>query len=118
MLPMFQGSEKIFRNILVPLAGLKESLLLRDAVLLKKDLIASLPPERQLELRRLITYSFNTETPDDDDDDNAHDDRLEVTAENAKLVLSWASSPWSMKAKTRRISQRQEGVANESTSLV
>ena len=116
MLPMFQGSDKLFRNVLVPLAGLRESLLLRDALLLKKDLIASLPPERQIELRKLITYSFNTETPDDDDDDDAHDTRVEVSAANAKQML-WSKSPWRRKTNNTN-SQSSDGQPNESTSLV
>ena len=102
MLPMFQGSDKLFRNVLVPLAGLRESLLLRDALLLKKDLMASLPPERQIELRKLITYSFNTETPDDDDDDDAHDTRVEVSAANAKKMLLWS------KRRKRKRKRRRE----------
>lgn len=112
---MFQGAEKLFRNVLVPLAGLRESLLLRDALLLKKDLMASLPPDRQAELRKLITYSFNTETPDDDDDDDAHDNRVEVSAANAKQML-WSKSPWRHKTNTN--SQDSGGHPNESTSLV
>ena len=116
MLPMFQGAEKLFRNVLVPLAGLQESLLLRDALLLKKDLMASLPPDRQAELRKLITYSFNTETPDDDDDDDANDTRVEASAANAKQLL-WSKSPWRRKTKTNT-SQDSGGHPNESTSLV
>ena len=112
---MFQGSDKLFRNVLVPLAGLKESLLLRDAVLLKKDLMASLPPERQAELRKLITYSFNVDTPDNDDDADANDSRMEVNAENAKKML-WSTSPWGHK-KTNTNTQ-DGGPPNESTSLV
>ena len=108
----------MFRNVLVPLAGLKESLLLRDAVLLKKDLMASLPPGRQAELRKLITYSFNIETPDDDpDDDHAHDDRLSINMENAKQL--WAStSLWNRKSIKRRSQAEAGGAPTESTSLV
>ena len=110
------GADKVFRSVLVPLAGLKESLLLRDAVMLKKDLMASLPPHRQSELRKLITYSFNIETPDDDAEDDATDDRLEVNAENAKLLLS--SSVWKRKSFKRRSQVESAGAPSESTSLV
>ena len=89
---------------------------MRDAVMLKKDLMASLPPERQAELRKLITYSFNIETPDDDADDNANDDRLEVSTENAKLL--WATSVWNRKGFKKRSQQENDGAPTESTSLV
>ena len=133
MLPMFNGADKVFRNVLVPLAGLKESLLMRDAVLLKKDLMASLPPERQRELRKFITDSFNTETPDieDDDDDEAMDTRISISAENAKSLLVWGGNPWkrrsnaaaaatttSRKNNDTTASGDQQEPPNESTSLV
>ncbi|CAB9506424.1 receptor accessory protein [Seminavis robusta] len=116
MLPMFQGSDKVFRHVLVPLAGLRESLLMRDAVLLKKDLMASIPEDRQAELRRLIAHSFNTDTPDEEDD--AQDDRMEINPENAKLL--WSTSMWNRKSKRKlNASERSDGApANESTSLV
>lgn len=89
---------------------------MRDAVMLKKDLMASLPPGRQSELRKLITYSFNIETPDDDADDETNDDRLEVSAENAKKL--WAStSMWNQKLK-RRSQAGSDAPPTESTSLV
>jgi TB2/DP1, HVA22 family len=115
MLPMFQGADKVFRNILVPLAGLKESLLLRDALLLKKDLMANLPPNRQVELRKLITYAFNTETPDDDEGDHANDGRIEINKENARLL--WSQSVWN-RQKSKRHNVPPDGPPNESTSLV
>jgi len=118
MLPMFQGSEKLFRNVLVPLAGLKESLLLRDAVMLKKQILDSLPADRQSEVRKLIAYSFDIETPDDEDDHDANDPRLSINHENAKAVLSWATSAWNPKIYRRKSSQQQGGTPNETTSLV
>ena len=122
MLPMTQGSDKVFRNVLVPLAGLQESLLLRDAVLLKKDLMSKFSADRQIELRKLITYSFDVETPDDDDDDEANDNRMSITKENAKLM--WANSAWSKKGMNifKRRSQREktsgDGEPSETTNLV
>lgn len=122
MLPMFQGSEKIFRNILVPLAGLKESLLMRDAVLLKKDLMANLPEERQKQLRMLIADSFNIETPDIEDDDDAIDSRVSISADNAKSLL-WGGNPWRRKCTFGNKRQsgdggRDENAPNETTTLV
>ena len=46
MLPMFNGADKIFRKVLVPLAGLQEMLLLKDAIVIKKTLLKDLDPER------------------------------------------------------------------------
>jgi hypothetical protein len=46
MLPMFNGSDKVFRKVLVPLAGLQEMLMLKDAIVIKKKLLKDLDPER------------------------------------------------------------------------
>jgi len=125
MLPMFQGSDKLFRNVLVPLAGLKEQLLLRDAILLKKDIIASIPADRQKELRKLITQSFDIETPDEDHDDPGSDSRMEVNMNNIKNL--WSESIWNRKAGSTNNSNSKGNngggaaaaeIATERTSLV
>jgi TB2/DP1, HVA22 family len=54
MLPMFQGADKVFRHILVPLAGLQELLLLKDAMHVKKTMLKTLRPERAALVRRAI----------------------------------------------------------------
>lgn len=66
MLPMFQGADKVFRNILVPAAGLRELLLLRDAIRVKKDMFKHLSPERAKSVRRAIAkfYEENDDTAD------------------------------------------------------
>ena len=61
MLPMIQGAEKVFRNVLVPIAGLKEMLLLRDAIMVKKTMMKDLPPERRAALRKLILECYEDE---------------------------------------------------------
>mmetsp|Transcript_8783 Transcript_8783/g.15923 ORF Transcript_8783/g.15923 Transcript_8783/m.15923 type:complete len:402 (-) Transcript_8783:1956-3161(-) len=71
MLPMFQGAEKIFRHVLVPLAGLKEMLLLNDAIKVKKEMMRSVPPERLKALRAAISKSFADDGEDDEDADVA-----------------------------------------------
>ena len=44
---MFRGAETVFREILVPLAGMQEMLIRRDAEMLKRQVLANVPPERQ-----------------------------------------------------------------------
>lgn len=64
MLPMFGGAEKIFRRILVPLFGLRELLMVRDAFLVKKNLLRDLPPERAHLVRKTIADFFTEEAQD------------------------------------------------------
>lgn len=64
MLPMFGGAEKIFRKILVPLFGLTELLMVRDAFLVKKNLLRDLPPERAHLVRKTIAGFFTEEAQD------------------------------------------------------
>ncbi|CAJ1959353.1 unnamed protein product [Cylindrotheca closterium] len=64
MLPMFGGAEKIFRKILVPLFGLRELLMVRDAFLVKKNLLRDLPPERAHLVRQTIADFFTEEAQD------------------------------------------------------
>lgn len=42
-LPMFQGANAVFRNVLVPLSGQYEAMVLRDAYLVRKALIQKIP---------------------------------------------------------------------------
>ncbi|GAX29620.1 hypothetical protein FisN_3Lh113 [Fistulifera solaris] len=46
-LPMFDGAEVIFRRVLVPLTGQYETLILRDIWLMKQDILAKLPENKQ-----------------------------------------------------------------------
>ena len=61
---MFGGAEKIFRKILVPLFGLTELLMVRDAFLVKKNLLRDLPPERAHLVRKTIADFFTEEAQD------------------------------------------------------
>lgn len=61
MLPMFQGADKVFRKVLVPLAGLQELLMLRDAIQVKRSMIKTLDPERAAVMRRAISKFFDDE---------------------------------------------------------
>mmetsp|Transcript_13252 Transcript_13252/g.32343 ORF Transcript_13252/g.32343 Transcript_13252/m.32343 type:complete len:439 (-) Transcript_13252:87-1403(-) len=69
MLPMFEGADKIFRKILVPLAGLQELLMLRDAIQIKKSMLKDLDPERQRVVRKAIAKFFADNNDDGDDGD-------------------------------------------------
>lgn len=78
MLPMFQGADKIFRKILVPLAGLQELLMLKDAIAVKKQMLRDLDPERARQVRKAIAKFY------DDDDDTADPSELKK-----ELLTSW-----------------------------
>merc|ERR1711957_780662 len=39
MLPMFEGAKKVYREILVPLTGQQENLILRDALKLNEEIL-------------------------------------------------------------------------------
>ncbi len=66
MLPMFRGADKVFRKILVPLAGLQELLMLRDAISIKKQMLKDLDPERAAVLQKSIAKFFDGSTSDSD----------------------------------------------------
>jgi hypothetical protein len=66
MLPMFRGADKVFRKILVPLAGLQELLLLRDAIAIKKQMLKDLDPERAAVLQKCIAKFFDGSSADSD----------------------------------------------------
>lgn len=61
MLPMFRGSETVFREILIPLAGMQEMLVRRDAEMLKKQVLANVTPERQGLLLKEIAATLEEE---------------------------------------------------------
>jgi hypothetical protein len=79
MLPMFQGADKFFRKVLVPLAGLNEMLLLRDAIAIKKSMLKDLDPERAKTVRKAIAKFY-----DDDDDETADPAALKL-----ELLSGW-----------------------------
>ena len=58
MLPMFDGSTLVFREILVPLLGQRELLLLRDARQLAADLFKHVPEHRVDEARQTAAKAF------------------------------------------------------------
>lgn len=65
MLPMFRGSEQVFRRILVPIAGLQEMLVRKDADRIRTQALAELPPERRALVMKEIAASFEKGATED-----------------------------------------------------
>mmetsp|Transcript_21822 Transcript_21822/g.52761 ORF Transcript_21822/g.52761 Transcript_21822/m.52761 type:complete len:386 (+) Transcript_21822:130-1287(+) len=78
MLPMFRGADKVFRNILVPLAGLKEMLILRDSYRIKKQMLRDLDPERAKIVGRSVSQIFEE-----------RDDEADPAELHGQLKRSW-----------------------------
>lgn len=112
MLPMFRGADKVFRKILVPLAGLQEMLLLRDSVQIKKQILKDLDPERAQILRKTVAKLF-------DDDDNDTDpavwkEDIMSSGPGAKF-LNKISNPFGKKSSPSGGDEQQP---TETTNLV
>ena len=58
MLPMFNGADVVFRNVLVPIAGQREALLLKDAKQLAKTMVKQLPASRHGEAGEAVAQAF------------------------------------------------------------
>ena len=58
MLPLFRGADEVFRNVLVPLAGQRDQLLVRDAHVLHKEMIRQVPAERIDSVRAATIAAF------------------------------------------------------------
>ena len=78
MLPLFGGAEEVFRNILVPLAGLDEVLLLRDASRLRLEMESKIDPKRWKDIRKAMAASFLN--------DDFDEEKGEHEPESVKLV--------------------------------
>jgi len=63
-LPMFRGSEAVFRNILVPLCGLSEQLFLRDLQMLKIEVERNYPEKSRAALFEKAATIFVTRKND------------------------------------------------------
>mmetsp|Transcript_35375 Transcript_35375/g.74691 ORF Transcript_35375/g.74691 Transcript_35375/m.74691 type:complete len:394 (-) Transcript_35375:799-1980(-) len=112
MLPMFRGADKVFRKILVPLAGLQELLILRDSIQIKKQMLKDLEAERATVVRKSIAKFF------DGDDDNADPAVL-----NAEFMQSWSTisnlkSAIKGKMPFGKSSKAKEEPPTETTNLV
>ena len=62
MLPMFRGAEAIFRKILVPLAGLQELLMKKDADVVRRSILKDIPEHRRQSLMKEIGEFFSDES--------------------------------------------------------
>jgi len=61
MLPIFNGSDAVFRNILVPLFRQREALIVKDARALAKSVVKQLPAHRHEEARKKAAEAFLAE---------------------------------------------------------
>ena len=107
MLPMFRGADKVFRKVLVPLAGLQELLILRDSIQIKKQMLKDLDPERAKIVRKSIAKFFDGE-----------DDDADPTVLNGQLEQQWSSIKVP-KIKMPSFGQKyEESAPTETTNLV
>jgi hypothetical protein len=58
MLPLFNGSTAVFREVLVPLLGQREALILKDAKILARELVRKLPKDRHGAARKAVAEAF------------------------------------------------------------
>lgn len=72
-LPMFRGAEAIFRKVLVPLSGQYESMLLRDAYLVRKQMESNIPDEFRKEVFAKAAKVFTDEPTTGPIDDTKKD---------------------------------------------
>lgn len=107
MLPMFRGADKVFRKVLVPLAGLQELLILRDSIQIKKQLLKDLDAERATTVRKSIAKFF------DGDDDNSDPAVLK-----GEYMQSWSALN-NLKSKIPFFNKAKgDATPTETTSLV
>ena len=59
--PARYGADVVFRNVLVPLAGQREALLLNDAKMLARNMVKQLPASRHGEAGEAIAEAFLVE---------------------------------------------------------
>ena len=69
MVPVFNGAEKVFRNVLVPLARQHEMLIYRDACIIKKEMMKKVPKGNNKSMRKKIAALFNEHSDDEEDDE-------------------------------------------------
>lgn len=70
---MFRGAEAIFRKVLVPLSGQYESMLLRDAYLVRKQMESNIPDEFRKEVFAKAAKVFTDEPTTGPIDDTKKD---------------------------------------------
>ena len=62
---MFRGAESVFRNVLVPLTGQYEHMLLRDALLVRREMERCVTKGRIRDLRAKVAELFLMETKEE-----------------------------------------------------
>lgn len=111
MIPIVNGADKVFRKVLVPLAGQHKMLVLRDAVLVKKAMLQNIHEKHHKNLKKRIVELFH----EDEIDEELNSSEVEDTSlsdlyktENDKLQK--------MLRKTRIASQTTSAADVESPS--
>jgi hypothetical protein len=61
MVPLFQGADKIYRSVFVPVFGLHRELFLRDAMVMKRSLEERIPKETHSSFKKELADVFLTE---------------------------------------------------------
>lgn len=108
MLPMFRGADKVFRKILVPLAGLQEMLLLRDSIQIKKQMLKDLPPDRAELVSKSIAKFFDGKGGEAD-----------PTVLKGELMQTWSALKIpKIKLPFGKKKEKDEGEPTETTNLV
>jgi len=88
MLPLFGGADQVFRQILVPLANQHETLLLRDAHLLRKEMESKIDPARWQEMRKMMASSLLEEEDEASDENNGEGNGDDVEKQRTSLLNS------------------------------
>lgn len=108
---MFQGADKLFRKVLVPLAGLQEMLMLRDAIQVKKQMFHDLDPDRAKTVRMAIAKFYA-----DDSAETIGPMDLPESCKNEYLETWKSINPFRSSASEEV--DVEEEVVSEKTSLV
>lgn len=61
-LPMFKGAEAVFRNVLVPLSGQYENMLLRDAQMVRQEMERKIPTKMRAKALSKAASIFSAST--------------------------------------------------------
>ena len=67
MVPIFNGAEKVYRNILVPLTGQEEMLIYRDAVMVRNTFMKKVPKSRSKKMKKKLADLFAHNSDDESD---------------------------------------------------
>ena len=112
MLPMFEGSNKVFREVLVPIAGLQEMLLLHDAIKIKHEMLKDLSPERAKLVRASIAKFYAADDGNDDNDGNTNSEAYSQEALKQEFLTEYKG----LRGRFSNLFQRNTNKNNDSSS--